>query len=101
MDSRIGAITDMSEDKQEQIANLNLDRSTSDFRYAEDYAYDAGVGLNENVVRYISKVKDEPQWILDFRLKALKIFLEKENPTHWASERLDELDYSKIHYGTF
>ncbi len=98
MDSRIGAITDMSEDKQEQIANLNLDRSTSDFRYAEDYAYDAGVGLNENVVRYISKVKDEPQWILDFRLKALKIFLEKENPTHWASERLDELDYSKIRY---
>ena len=88
----------MSEDKQEQIANLNLDRSTSDFRYAEDYAYDAGVGLNENVVRYISKVKDEPQWILDFRLKALKIFLEKENPTHWASERLDELDYSKIRY---
>ena len=79
-------------------AAVNLDRSAGDFKFAEDYAYDAGVGLNEGVVRYISGVKGEDPWILDFRLKALKIFESLKNPTHWASKKLDELDFSKIRY---
>lgn len=78
--------------------NLELDRSAGDFHYAEDYAYDAGVGLNEDVVRYISKVKGEDDWILDFRLRALKIFFEKENPTHWASKEIEKIDFQKIRY---
>ncbi len=77
---------------------LNLDRSTGDFRYAENYAFDAGVGLNADVVRYISKAKNEDEWILDFRLKALETFWKKPNPTHWATSRLDELDFNKIRY---
>ncbi|MBE6413653.1 MAG: Fe-S cluster assembly protein SufB [Verrucomicrobiaceae bacterium] len=78
--------------------SLNLDRSAGDFKYAEDYAYDAGVGLNEDVIRYISSVKGEDEWILNFRLEALKTFEKMKNPTHWASKRLDELDFSKIRY---
>ena len=78
--------------------SLNLDRSAGDFKYAEDYAYNAGVGLNEDVIRYISSVKGEDEWILNFRLEALKTFEKMENPTHWASKRLDELDFSKIRY---
>ena len=78
--------------------SLNLDRTAGDFKYAEDYAYNAGVGLNEDVIRYISKVKDEDEWILNFRLNALKAFEKMQNPTHWASKRLDELDFSKIRY---
>ena len=77
---------------------LNLDRDVGNFSFAEDYAYNAGVGLNEEVVRYISKVKGEDEWILDFRLKALKAFEKMENPTHWAPKKLDELDFSKIRY---
>lgn len=88
----------MSQDKSEQVESLRLDRSVGDFKFAEDYAYDAGVGLNEDVVRYISKVKDEPEWLLEFRLNALKTFFSKENPTHWATERLNDLDFSKIRY---
>ena len=86
----------MQEDKQPQ--SLNLDRSAGDFKYAEDYAFDAGVGLNEDVVRYISQVKGEDEWVLNFRLSALREFFKMKNPTHWASERLDELDFSKIRY---
>ena len=86
----------MQEDKQPQ--SLNLDRSAGDFKYAEDYAFDAGVGLNEDVVRYISQVKGEDEWVLNFRLSALREFFKMKNPTHWASERLDELDFSNIRY---
>lgn len=85
----------MDENSQQ---SLNLDRSAGDFSFAEDYAYDAGVGLDENVVRYISQVKGEDEWLLNFRLSALKAFNSMKNPTHWASSRLDELDFSKIRY---
>ncbi len=85
----------MDENSQQ---SLNLDRSAGDFSFAEDYAYDAGVGLDENVVRYISQVKGEDEWLLNFRLSALKAFNSMKNPTHWASPRLDELDFSKIRY---
>lgn len=78
--------------------DLNLDRSSGDFHYAEDYTYNAGVGLNADVVRYISKVKGEEPWLLEFRLKALEQFEKMKNPTHWASKKLDELDFSKIRY---
>ena len=84
------------DDKQSQA--LNLDRSAGDFKYAEDYAFDAGVGLNADVIRYISQVKGEDEWILNFRLEALKTFEKMQNPTHWATKRLDELDFSKIRY---
>ncbi len=77
---------------------LNLDRSAGDFSFAEDYAYDAGVGLNPDVVRYISKVKGEDDWILDFRLRALEIFEKTPLPSSWASPRLSEIDFSKIRY---
>lgn len=78
--------------------NLDFSSEAGNFSYAEDYAFDAGVGLNEQTVRYISKVKGEDEWLTQFRLDALRIFNEKENPTHWATERLNELDFSKIRY---
>lgn len=78
--------------------NLDFSSEAGNFSYAEDYAFDAGVGLSEQTVRYISKVKGEDEWLTQFRLEALKIFNEKENPTHWATERLNELDFSKIRY---
>ena len=53
-------------------------------------------GLNEEVVRNISKNKNEPEWMLDFRLKAFKIYKEKEVPT-WGAD-LSKLDPEKIVY---
>ncbi|HET7533320.1 MAG TPA: Fe-S cluster assembly protein SufB, partial [Nocardioidaceae bacterium] len=53
-------------------------------------------GLNEEVVRDISGKKDEPQWMLDLRLKGLKLFQRKPMPT-WGGE-LDTIDFDNIKY---
>ena len=51
-----------------------MDADNGNFYVDVEYKYDAGVGLNEDTIKYISKIKQEAQWITDFRLKALKIF---------------------------
>jgi Fe-S cluster assembly protein SufB len=53
-------------------------------------------GLNEEIVRKISEQKNEPQWMLDFRLKSLEIFHSKPMPT-WGGD-LSGIDFSDIHY---
>lgn len=77
---------------------LNIDRDKGDFHYKEDYAYDAGIGLSEKTINYISDVKKEEEWIRAFRLKALKTFERKENPIHWASKDLENINFNKIRY---
>ncbi|MFS0884522.1 Fe-S cluster assembly protein SufB [Aeromicrobium sp. 179-A 4D2 NHS] len=53
-------------------------------------------GLNDAVVRDISSKKNEPQWMLDLRLKGLKLFERKPMPT-WGAD-LDEIDFDNIKY---
>lgn len=53
-------------------------------------------GLDEGVVRTISKQKKEPQWMLDYRLKSLKIFWEKPLPK-WGAN-LMKIDFNKLTY---
>ncbi|MGC7194413.1 Fe-S cluster assembly protein SufB, partial [Mycobacteroides abscessus subsp. abscessus] len=53
-------------------------------------------GLNEAVVRDISAKKNEPEWMLDIRLKALRTFDKKPMPT-WGSD-LDGIDFDNIKY---
>ncbi|MGI9197291.1 MAG: Fe-S cluster assembly protein SufB [Candidatus Nanopelagicales bacterium] len=53
-------------------------------------------GLNEDVVREISALKNEPQWMLDLRLKGLRLFEKKPMPT-WGSE-LGGIDFDTIKY---
>jgi Fe-S cluster assembly protein SufB len=56
-------------------------------------------GLNEGVIREMSKMKNEPAWMLEYRLDAYQSFLEQENPK-WAGspETLAALDFDDIHY---
>jgi Fe-S cluster assembly protein SufB len=58
-------------------------------------------GLNESIVRLISSKKQEPEWLLEWRLKALRRFLElletEKEPT-WANVRYPKIDYQKIVY---
>ncbi len=77
---------------------IDIDREKGNFHYDTQYNYDAGTGLNEDTIRYISDVKGEDQWLLDFRLKALKIFESKALPTHWATKDLENIDFDKIRY---
>ncbi|MDR1355448.1 MAG: Fe-S cluster assembly protein SufB [Propionibacteriaceae bacterium] len=53
-------------------------------------------GLDESVVRGISSIKDEPEWMLAQRLKALKLFEKKPMPT-WGGD-LSEIDFDQIKY---
>jgi Fe-S cluster assembly protein SufB len=57
---------------------------------------DATRGINEAVVRDISEKKSEPQWMLDLRLKGLKLFEKKPMPT-WGSD-LSGIDFDNIKY---
>ena len=47
--------------------DLDIDRSVGDFSYDVDYAFDAGVGLTEATIDYISDVKGDPDWVRAFR----------------------------------
>jgi Fe-S cluster assembly protein SufB len=75
----------MSTDTEQDIS---IDRSIGDFRYDVDYAFDAGTGLSERTIDYISDVKGDPDWIREFRKDAYRRFVEKPMPTHWASQIL-------------
>ena len=54
-------------------------------------------GLNEDVVRLISSKKGEPDWLLEFRLKAFRYWQTLEMPT-WAHLNIPEIDYQAISY---
>ena len=77
---------------------VGIDQTKGDFSYNMDYEFDAGTGLSEKTVRYISSVKKEAPWILEFRLNALKKFLSMPMPTHWATKDLENINFDKIRY---
>ena len=54
-------------------------------------------GLNEDVIRLISSKKEEPEWLLDFRLKAYRYWLTQEQPA-WGHVNLPPIDYQAISY---
>jgi Fe-S cluster assembly protein SufB len=57
---------------------------------------DTSKGLTEAIVRQISAMKNEPKWMLEFRLKSLQTFFEKENPS-WGPD-LSEINFDDITY---
>ena len=66
------------------------------FRDPDMSIFRSGMGLSRAVVEEISGMKGEPDWMLEFRLKALEIFEEKAMPT-WGGD-LSHLDFQKIVY---
>ncbi|MBA3943625.1 MAG: Fe-S cluster assembly protein SufB [Herpetosiphonaceae bacterium] len=79
---------------------MDFDYSKYGFRDEEHYQYKSSKGLNEETVRIISKMKNEPEWMLKRRLKALDIFNQKPLPVEgmWANPKLAELDFQDIFY---
>ncbi len=67
-----------------------------DFTTEVAYAHTVRRGLGEDIVRELSAVKGEPQWMLDFRLKALETFLRMPMPT-WGAD-LSALDFEEFYY---
>ena len=54
-------------------------------------------GLNENVIKTISRKKNEPKWLLDWRIKAYRHWQKKRDP-NWANIKYPEIDYQSISY---
>lgn len=71
-----------------------MDRGVYDIKDEFVFKSKTEEGLSEEIVRQISKEKNEPDWMLKLRLKALEIYLKKENPV-WGPA-LDELDMNEI-----
>ncbi len=82
----------------ETVSNLGLEDYKYGFVTKDRPVFKARKGLDESVVRQISENKGEPEWMLDFRLKALEIYRSKPMPT-WGGDlshleaTLDEIYY--------
>src|SRR5262245_17693246 len=55
-------------------------------------------GLSEDTIRLISEKKSEPEWMLEFRLKAYRHWLTMKEPKYWPNISYPELDYQDIIY---
>ena len=83
-------------DKQTQI----IDESGDKYKYGfvTDIAADtAPKGLNADIIRLISAKKGEPEWLLDWRLKAFEFWQTMTEPT-WAKLAYDKIDYQDLYY---
>lgn len=60
-------------------------------------ADEAPLGINEDIVRFISAKKEEPQWLLDWRLKAFDQWKQMKEP-NWANINYPSIDYQAIRY---
>jgi Fe-S cluster assembly protein SufB len=98
----------MSEGKEISVKD-SIDRGTVDAargleadKYAEGFVTDiemelAPKGLSEDTVRYISAKKEEPEWMLQWRLEAFQRWKEMIEPT-WAMINYPKIDYQDAHY---
>lgn len=78
-------------EKSEVVGEINK----YDFRTENEAVFKVEKGLNADIVRQISEMKDEPQWMLDFRLEALEIFESKPMP-QWGGDI--DIDFQDIYY---
>src|SRR4051794_15339084 len=87
-------------------ADLDTELSTIEKTVLSEYKYgfvsdfeadEAPKGLTEDTIRFISKKKTEPQWMLEWRLKAYRHWLKMEEPK-WANVRFPDINYQDIIY---
>ena len=80
--------------------NLLNDLTSGEYKYGFTTDIETEVvpmGINEEIIRLISAKKEEPEWLLEFRLKAYRKWKTMEMP-RWAHLDIPEIDYQKISY---
>lgn len=97
MSSQLNATATTPEEEKNKLV-----REVADKKYEYGFTTDVeteilGRGLNEDVIRHISAKKNEPEWLLEFRLKAYRHWLTLEQPK-WGHVNLPEIDYQAISY---
>lgn len=83
--------------KEEPLLDSD-ERAKFEFRDEDKAIFKTRKGLDEEIVREISKVKNEPQWMLEFRLKALEEFFKHHQPRFGPS--LEDIDFQDFTYYT-
>ncbi len=84
-------------------AKTDLSKLGQEYQYGfhdstDNYVFQSGKGLNKEIVESISRLKNEPDWMREFRLKSLEVFLKKPMPTWADTEMLNSIDFDNIHY---
>jgi Fe-S cluster assembly protein SufB len=78
---------------------INMDYSKYDFKDSTDlYVYTSKKGLSRGTIEEISKIKNEPEWMLNFRLRSYDIFMNKPMPV-WGGD-LSKINFQNIYYYT-
>ncbi|GAB4237586.1 MAG: Fe-S cluster assembly protein SufB [Methyloligellaceae bacterium] len=80
----------------DQVKEIDVDKYKYGFR-TEIETIKAPKGLNEDIVRFISEKKGEPEWMLEWRLGAFKRWLTMEEPT-WARVHYPKIDFQDLYY---
>jgi Fe-S cluster assembly protein SufB len=83
------------------VTTVDIDLGTYRLGWSDrqdEYVYKPEKGLTEQLIRDMSAMKGEPEWMLDFRLKAYQRFLKKPTPTWGGAGILDSIDYDDIYY---
>src|SRR3989344_5502856 len=79
-----------------QTQTFDKDYSKYGFHDKEDYVFKSGKGLTKELIEEISKMKQEPEWMLKFRLKSFEEFKKRPMP-QWGAN-LNVIDFENIHY---
>lgn len=86
----------MAENSQPDIIDASGDKYK--YGFVTDIEADmAPIGLNEDIIRLISQKKEEPEWLLEWRLKAFEFWQTMQEPD-WAKLNYDKIDYQSLHY---
>ncbi len=80
----------------DQVRGLDVDQYKFGFETTIE-SEKAPKGLNEDIIRFISAKKDEPEWMLEWRLKAYERWLTMEEPT-WARVEYPKIDFQDVYY---
>src|ERR1700754_3042487 len=80
----------------EQVLALDVDK----YKYGFETHIESELapkGLNEDIIRLISSKKEEPEWMLEWRLEAYRRWLTMKEPS-WAKVHYPKIDFDEIHY---
>ena len=83
-------------DTAQPAVGIDLGKYKLGWSDAEDYVFKPRKGLDETIIREMSGLKNEPQWMLDFRLRAYKIFQRKPMP-NWGGD-MSQIYFDDIYY---
>ena len=90
----------------DEVAGISEIMSKQDLKLNKDYKYGfttdiedfkAPKGLNEQTIKFISKIKKEPKWMLEWRLKAYERLQLIKEP-NWQKPKYPKIDYQNLYY---